>query len=270
MQCFYLLYKAWIKNIFDVTFLKSNDIMNNDYYKIIPLKTGKDKIEQPDAVKNKIIAKFPSSILLVGKSGSGKSILCQNLIFDERFYGKKFWDEIYLVSPTAKSDDIQKQFNIDNDNIFDDLDTAPEKIEQVLRFQREYIEENGIEKALKIVILFDDVVSDPHFMKNNVLTKLFISCRHYNVHCVVCTQSFKSVPKRMRIQSNMICFFPSSSNEVEALSESYTPPHHTKKDFYKLVEYATNLPFNFLTILTTEPFQTRYRKNLSTILKLKK
>lgn len=237
-------------------------------YKIIPLKSDKDNIEQPEAVKNNVIPRFASSILLIGRSGSGKSILCQNLIFDERFYGG-FFDEVFLISPTAKSDSIQKQFNIPDSNIIDDLEIAPEKINSLMEFQRKSIVKNGVEKSLKLCFIFDDVIGDPKFMRTDILTKLFIACRHFNIHCVVCSQSYKSVPKRMRLQALMICLFPSSNNEIESICEDYCPNHHSKKEFFKIVKYATNEPYNFLTILNTVQMKDRYRKNLDTIISLK-
>lgn len=238
----------------------------DDFYKIIPVKTNKDKIKQPDCVKYKILPKFPSTILVIGKSGSGKSILVQNILFDKRFY-KDFFDEIYLVSPTAKSDDVQKAFKLDDDNIMTDLETAPQEIENILNFQRETIEEKGIENALKVCMVFDDCVSDQRFMKNEILTKLAISCRHYGVMTIINSQSYTTVPRRIRLQSHMICFFPSSFSEVQLLAEEYSPPHGTKKEFYKMVKQATNDDYNFLTILMTEPAKTRYRRNLANVIR---
>jgi len=241
--------------------------MSDSFYEIKPLDTKKDLIKQPECVKNKVLPKHPFSVIINGKSGSGKSILTQNIIFDERFYGKYF-DEIYLVSPTAKSDDIQKQFNIPETNIFDDLIQAPEQIQNILDFQRENIEKHGIDKSLKICFIFDDCISDKKFMAKEILTKLFISCRHYGASVVLCSQSWTQTQRRCRLQSHMICIFPSSQSEVDLLCDEFTPNGYNKKDFQRVVEFATDKPYNFLTIITTYPQKIRYRKNLNDVINL--
>ncbi len=69
---------------------------------------------------------------LVGESGSGKSTLLANLLKDGRFYGpseqrpKGWFDKIFLFSPTANGDDIQKSLNIPKKNVFTDQEEATE------------------------------------------------------------------------------------------------------------------------------------------------
>ena len=88
---------------------------------IRPIETSKDKIEQPELAKdeNMYIPPIGSSVIMSGKSGCGKSTLLANLLLDARFYGpseqkpKGWFDKIFLFSPTANGDDIQKSLGID-------------------------------------------------------------------------------------------------------------------------------------------------------------
>ena len=78
-----------------------------------PIKTSKDKIKQPDLAIKNIIPKLGSSIIFCGRSGSGKTTLLHNLLIDKRFYGKnKYFKHIFLFSPSAQVDDIQKELDL--------------------------------------------------------------------------------------------------------------------------------------------------------------
>ena len=49
-------------------------------YTIEPVKTSKDEIKSPKLAELGVIPKINSSIIIVGKSGSGKSVLLHNLL----------------------------------------------------------------------------------------------------------------------------------------------------------------------------------------------
>ena len=71
--------------------------------------TSKDAIEQPELAKdeNMYIPPLESSVIISGKSDSGKSTLLANLLKNSRFYGPNdrkpngWFDKIFLFSPTA-------------------------------------------------------------------------------------------------------------------------------------------------------------------------
>ena len=89
-------------------------------FQIAKIETSKDAIEQPELAKheNMYIPPLGSSVVISGKSGSGKSTLLANLLLDGRFYGpnplkpKGWFEKIFLFSPTANGDDVQKSLNI--------------------------------------------------------------------------------------------------------------------------------------------------------------
>lgn len=105
-------------------------------YKIVAPPSDKDKIKQPKAVEKGIIPKLGSSILMVGVSGSGKSVLVQNLICDDRFYEKKTFKHIFLVSPTADTDSIQKSLKLPEHCQITNLEAAPAALEKVYEYQK--------------------------------------------------------------------------------------------------------------------------------------
>ena len=75
-------------------------------YKIEPVKTSKDAIKHPKLSEEGVIPRLCSSCILVGKSGSSKSVLLQNLMTRKEFFAGHF-GKVFLVSPTAEADDVQ-------------------------------------------------------------------------------------------------------------------------------------------------------------------
>ena len=239
---------------------------------IAPIPTSKDKIEQPELADHEdmFIPPIGSSVIISGKSGSGKSTLLANLMCDERFYGKsekkpKGWfDKVFLFSPTANGDDVQKSLGIDKKHVFTDLDEAPELLEVILDSQQKKLDDSeGADKVEQFAIIFDDVIDDTAFMNERAFTRCFYQVRHVNCTTFICTQHFKRVPKVCRLQANFIFFFQGSASEVEIVTEEFAPPEYTKKEFARLVNDATCERYSFLTINMKVGWDKRFRKKLN-------
>ena len=238
------------------------------------IQTSKDKIQQPELAKhdNMYIPPLGSSMVISGKSGSGKSTLLSNLLTDGRFYGKTkdkpngWFDKIFLFSPTANGDDIQKSLGIPKKFVFTELDEAPRLLEIVLDTQQKKIDKaDGADKVEQYAVIFDDVIGDTKFMNSKAFTRCFYQVRHVNCTTFICTQHFKRVPKICRLQANFIFFFQGSQSEVETITEEFAPPKMNKKRFMKFVEDVTDEPFAFLTINMKVPTNIRFRKHLDSI-----
>lgn len=230
------------------------------------LPTEKSKIKQRPLMEQNVIPKHPSRVIFNGKSGSGKTNLLINMMIKPQMY-KGYYDEVYLISPTAnKGDDLPKYLDLDDKHIFTDLD--PEIVEKILSEQMEKVEEKGIAKSPKVCVILDDIQSSPSFMRSDPFTQLFIAGRHFNLSVFVCCQQFKRLPKVCRLQASNIFFFPSSLSEVDTLCDEFCPPNLSKNDFKKMIKYATKDPFQFMHINMFTHFKDRYRKNLGEILEL--
>jgi len=236
-------------------------------YAIFKKETAKDKIDNPEEVEEEIIPPLGSSLLLCGKSGSGKSTLLASLINDDdaRFYTGCF-DKMFLFSPTAEGDDIQKQYGIPSDYVFTNLEEAPDLITLIHDAQRDKVKEMGADNAPQYAIIFDDVIGDMRFMNSKSFTQCFYQTRHVNCTTFICTQHFKRVPRVCRMQANFICFFRGSQTEVELIAEEFAPPRVHKKDFMSMVDEATREPFAFFTINMKVPWESRFRQNLHPVL----
>ena len=130
--------------------------MNRDY-KIEPVKTSKDEIRHPALAEAGVIAKLCCSTILVGKSGSGKSVLLHNLMTRKEFYAGHF-DKVFLISPTGEADDVQKALGISPSCTFTDMDEAILCLRKIEAHQEAEIKKKGSVGAQKFCIIFDDVV----------------------------------------------------------------------------------------------------------------
>lgn len=240
--------------------------------------TTKDLIEQPELAKDEkiYIPRRGFSCIVSGKSGSGKSTLLTNWFTDPRFYGPSperpngWFDKVFLFSPTAGGDDVQKALNIPKNHVFTDLEEAPELLEVILDSQSQKIENgDGAHTVEQFAVIFDDVIGDVEFMNSKEFTACFYRVRHANLTTFICTQHFNRVPRICRLQANFVVFFQGSQSEVETIVEEFAPPCYTKNEFRQLVTDATSKTrFDFLTICMKVGWEHRFRRNLNEFITL--
>jgi hypothetical protein len=238
--------------------------------KITPLKTKKTDLPQSLYMEADIINRFPSLTLCIGKSGSGKSNVVGNMLTKKEFM-KDFFDEIYLFSPTAKSDDLVEHLNLKEDHIIDNLDESSIiKLNKIVDDNTEKIKKNGIKntaKNSKILIICDDCISEKVFIKSNILSKLATAGRHALISTIICSQSYTKVPRVIRLQAQGMIVFPSSNDELDLLCEDLCPAGMSKKDFLELIKYATEERYSFLFVNhhVKNP-KEKFRKNFDEII----
>lgn len=241
------------------------------------VQTSKDSIQQPPLAKDEMmyIPPLGSSVIISGKSGSGKSTLLANFMKDGRFYGKSkerpngWFDKVFLFSPTANGDDIQKSLGIPKKYVFTDLEEAPEMLDVILDTQQSKIDDAaGADKVGQYCIIFDDVIGDTQFMNEKSFTRCFYQVRHVNCTTFICTQHFKKVPKICRLQANFVFFFQGSAAEVDIVADEYAPPMYTRNEFKKIVNEASNETYSFLTINMKVGWDRRFRRKLGEFIEL--
>jgi hypothetical protein len=231
--------------------------------KIAPIKTSKDKIKQNDLMMKEIILKHPHSAIFNGRTKSGKSVLVCNLLMKPHFYGT-YYDNVYIISPTADSPCDDTYADLKNVEFVSDIKESI--VQQILDFQKAEIEEKGIDKAPKALLVYDDCQSYSKFLKSGAVVKSFIMNRHFNLSTWLLGQSYTSTPRKLRLQASGIFFFKGSGSEVEKITEEYARPGSGKSEFMEMVDFATKDAYSFLFINNQAPIDTRYRKNLDEII----
>jgi hypothetical protein len=244
----------------------------SNFLMIKPLKTDKDDIKVNKSQELGLVPKHAFSALVCGKSGSGKTMMLLNLMTRPEFY-KDYFDEVFVISDTAKSgDDLYKRhLGVKEDNIFEPNEECISNLEQIITKQKEYIKQNSMGSAKKLLIIFDDIAHKKKFLASDVYLKLHIANRHFNISCFSLTQSYVKIPRSARCQVSAVFFFHGcTQTEAIRLSDEHTPARYTDKEFLNIIDFATNDPYDFLFINKKVPMKERYRKCLHTVLELNK
>ena len=225
----------------------------------------KDTVPKNEAMENGILPKHPASMIISGSTGSGKSNLLCKLFIEKNLYGGYF-HEIIFISPTCKTDDIVKNLKLDEDHCIDNI--TPDMLAQILEQQRKLIKKHGekkIGKEHRIAVIFDDIVGNTKLLNSKPFKDIFIANRHYHITVILLTQSWRLIPRSIRLQANSCFFFPMSKSESNRLCEDLCPNGFTKKEFENLIDEATKEKYSFLHINKTEPMEKRYRRNMNEI-----
>ena len=241
--------------------------MSNSKYAIKPIETEKDKTPLRACMKNGILPRFPSSMMISGRSGSGKTVAMLNLLTNEHLL-KGYYHYICVFSPTANlGDDTYKILKLPAENFKNEF--TEEDLETLISNRKSLIDKKGIEYVVKnsrVLIIIDDCIADRSFLNSESALKTFAPLRHYQISVMILIQSYNKVPRALRVNANATIVFPSTQSEVEILLEEITPAGISKKEFQKVIEYATAGKHDFLYINRHAERGEQIRKNLDEVI----
>jgi adenylylsulfate kinase-like enzyme len=223
--------------------------------------TNKSEIKITALMEDNTIPLHPSSILFSGASGSGKTNLIANLLTKEQFY-KDYFDIIFLFA--GSGDNLFTQLGIKEENIY--YDDFKENLERVSDIQKEIIEQHGFVASPKILIIFDDLISDKKFLNTKAVKTCFVKNRHSNISTWITTQSYTQVPRTCRLNCQSVFFFKGNKSERDLIAQEYCCGGREINDMYRIIREATKDKYNFLYINTFAPHESRFKRNLTEIL----
>jgi len=226
-------------------------------------KSSKDQLKQPDAVKKGILPKLHCTYIICGKSGSGKTQACLHMLNSKSLLKGAFHTILYFCD--SPDDMMQEHLKIPKNNFIKNWDN--EILDKIINNQKKKVEANGIAKAKSVCLLFDDILSRKKFLNSKMITKLVCECRHYAITCIMSTQSYKGLPRVVRLNSRGIILFPSSLNELIKFAEEQCLPNMSQQQFIKYLQYITSEPYQFCFINNDAPGSEKLRKNFTTIIK---
>jgi len=240
-------------------------------YEIVPIKSDKQNIPQKIASKNKILPNFPASIVISGRSGSGKTQLLLNILSRGDLWGN-YYHTILIFSPTANDlDDTYKSLNLKKENFIKNFD--PSILQTILNNRKEQIIKQGIETVAKtdrVILIFDDCIAEKKFLDSKENLMMFTLLRHYLCSVCILSQSLKKIPRSIRINSNFLCIFPSLESEIMIMIEELCPSNINKKQFRQIINYCTKGRYDFMTINNHAEPDKRIRHNLYEIIDIEK
>ena len=233
------------------------------------METDKSKIPLRKAMKDGVIPKFPFSLMISGRSGSGKTNVLMNLMTNKKLYGGYFHTTI-VYSPTAgKYDDTYKVLNLPKENFVEDF--GKEQLEELIESRKALIDKKGIEwvsKNSRVLIILDDIIANRAFLESQTALKLFALLRHYLCSICILVQSYTKLPRALRLNCNGVIVFPCLQSEVDIIKDEATPQGITKKDFEKVICHCCSGQYDFLYINNHAKPDERVRKNLTEIINL--
>ena len=128
------------------------------------------------------------------------------------------------------------------------------------------IDEHNSSKKRKVLIIFDDIITDMINDKkiSSIVTELFIRGRKLKICLVFITQSYFKIPKDVRL--NTTHFFISkipNKRELQGIALNHSSDIDPKKFINICREYAKE-PYSFFVNDTTLPLDNplRFRNNL--------
>lgn len=233
-----------------------------------PDEDEKEKI--PEHLGGKLFPGFPTTTVLVGQPGSGKTNLLIHMLTSPNFY-KGFFDKVYFFGLTCKSDSLYKSVELPPEQIITDVDEFLPKLTQIIKEQQAACEANW-NSADKICFVFEDltslftkVQSSPQFIR------CYTQIRHLKGSSFAMVHKYKAFNRTCRMCSLHVIFFKVNNTELEQLYNDFGSSYLNKKEFINLATYCLTAseesthPFFYINLQAPE--ETRFRRNFTDIMK---
>ena len=224
--------------------------------KVNVFKSNKQGIKQPVACQNDVLPRLHCSYLVVGRSGSGKTNVVLHLLNSNDLLKGAFDVILYLCD--SPDDTMKDNLKIPKENFVKEF--TEEWLENLIAKQSASVKKNGYQKTKSVLLIFDDILSKQKFLNSKILVKLVAECRHYNISCIFNTQSYKKIPRVVRLNVRGIILFPSSLNELQKFAEEQCLPQMSSREFLKLIQFCTREPYNF-AFINHDSKDNKLRKN---------
>jgi energy-coupling factor transporter ATP-binding protein EcfA2 len=210
-----------------------------------------------------VLAPTPCRYLLVGPSGSGKSVLLVDFLV--RLYRGAF-QRIYVFSPSIFIDSawkpvfryVENTLGVDSEReqwAFDEWED--EKLKEIVETQKAVIQEQKHQKAGKelygIAIVVDDFADDPRVMASrsgasaggSMLNTLLVRGRHMQISTFMSVQKLRLAGSILRVNAQAICVFRLRNKlELDAIVEELSAVY-SKEQLLEMYELATREPYSF-------------------------
>jgi len=247
--------------------------MSNNIPTVKPIQTKEYETKQS---RYDVVSKLPLRSIVLGPSGSGKSILLQNMILD--IYRDCF-SRIYVFSPSIFVDyqtwaPVRKYVETliknthDETFFFDNFDENA--LSDILNTQRkivEYQKKHGHKKMFSILVIIDDFADNYKVSHHPLINALFTRGRHSYCSTIVATQKFHALSNIIRINAlDLYVFRLRNYSDLQAFLDevSALAPKDVILEMYKM---ATDELFSFLFVKLSAKdknnmFYINYQKRL--------
>lgn len=193
--------------------------------------------------------------LFIGKPKSGKTSLLYSFFKSQKLFRKCFHN-IFLFQPSQSRDSMKDNIfeKIPDEQKFDELNI--ENLETVLNVIK------NEDKKYNNCIIFDDMTA---YLKDNETLKAFkeliFNRRHLRTSIFFLVQTYKSVPKEIRMLFSNMFIFKVNKEEMKFIFEECI---EDKKDYRdEICKLVYNEPFKYLFInLNSQRFFSNFNELL--------
>ena len=196
---------------------------------------------------NKI--KEGATCILVAKRRSGKSVAIKELIhhFDVNCGIKAG----VICSHSEEVDPYYSNFFPDT-FIFDDCEKMLRKVierQDKLKKENDKLEKEGKpKKDNRILVILDDVIDDPSFIKNKDFNKIMFNGRHHGITLIIAVQYIMALPPKARGNFDYAFLFANDTySEIKNMYNAYAGFFPTEKIFKIILDEFTK-NYNILVI----------------------
>ncbi len=226
----------------------------------------KDIIIKPlvhsNEIKNTPHPDLPKTALrgiIIGASGSGKSVLLQNLFGREDLYRGIYQQKhTIILSPSLDAFDpfpmLKTAIKIDDTSKF------PGAIWDVMAEVRKQSAEHGSENIPPVLFIVDDCSTVKGMWgTNGPMDTLFLTGRNYNISVVVIAHRLNLLSRNIKLNINFACLFPTNNfSELESFIVQFVG-----RELQPLLRCRVNKAFqkehNFVFLNTDLPRHKRLR-----------
>lgn len=200
-------------------------------------------------------------LVLLSPRNTGKSTVCANLFLNSKdFYGDKFFDEVYIISPTINLDRTSRHLK-ERFITFDSY--HPDIIKNIMKTQEELGDD-----APEIAIFLDDCAG----LMDKEIDRLVVKSRHYNIKLLaIASQKFRSALSPV-VRANITDLIVGSPfpnmRDLSAIAEEFGDQFGSPDNWLKLYKEATPNKYDFAYMKLTNP--PRMFKNFEEEIDLKR
>jgi GTPase SAR1 family protein len=169
-------------------------------------------------------------MLLIGRRGSGKSVLLKDLLYNMR----DRVDYAMAMCPTVESAAMLRSC-LPGSSVFDRF--VGHKVEALIELAQDLATRN---KVRNFLLVLDDVMYDKGICRTPHFRNLFYNGRHYRITCILLLQYLVDLPPDLRAQIDYVfaCREPILANRVK-LFKMFFGVFATQEEFDAVLERCT-------------------------------
>lgn len=201
--------------------------------------------------------------VLLGSTGSGKTSVIKNVLFNESWGYNKYFDEVYVfmgsLDDTAELKHLIDKYGL-NDRIavYGKFDNS--KVQRLFdSIERDNAE---AEERRNVLMIFDDQVTHglSKHVSTNIIDTIYMRGRHANISCIISTQKYMLLNQNVRQLnvSQLTVFYGTEKTDLTKVAQEHAGSL-TTDEFLKVIYDNLKEPYQSFTVDKKASLEERYK-----------